>query len=112
MANEIEKVQNEVALVESGVNENGAMTEYKPYAPTIWNDGDMLEKAWKAAQQYPSQPGADATAAILYAAMGNAEKVAEHISSLKEKFPAWVAQTQQMTEQILSGTHPAFPSQR
>lgn len=47
--NEVENVQNEVALVESGVNENGAMTEYKPYASTIWNDGDMLEKAWKAA---------------------------------------------------------------
>ena len=47
--NDVETVRNEVALVESGVNENGAMTEYKPYAPTIWNDGDMLEKAWKAA---------------------------------------------------------------
>ena len=67
------------------------------------------EKAWKAAQQYPLQPGADATAAILYAAMGNVEKTAEHINRLKEKLPAWVAQTQQMTAQILSGTHPAFP---
>lgn len=67
------------------------------------------EKAWKAAQQYPAQPGADATGAILYAAMGNAEKTAEHIGRLKEKFPAWVAQTQEMTGQILGGTHPAFP---
>ena len=65
--------------------------------------------AWKAAQQYPAQPGADATGAILYAAMGDADKTAELINRLKEKFPAWVAQTQQMTQQILSGTHPAFP---
>ena len=70
------------------------------------------EKAWKAAQQYPAQPGADATGAILYAAMGNAEKTAQYIEQLKEKFPAWVAQTQEMTEQILSGTHPAFPTNK
>lgn len=70
------------------------------------------EEAWKAAQQYPAQPGADATAAILYAAMGKAEKSAEHIRSLSEKLPAWVAQTRQMAEQILSGTHPAFPPEK
>ena len=68
------------------------------------------EKAWNAAQQYPAQPGANATAAILYAAMGDAEKTAIHINRLKEKFPAWVPQTQQMTQQILIGTHPAFPN--
>ncbi len=67
------------------------------------------ERAWKEGQKYPAQPGADATAAILYAAMGNREKTAEHIEGLKEKFPQWVAQTQSMTEQILQGTHPAFP---
>lgn len=65
--------------------------------------------AWASAQQYPAQPGADATAAILFAAMGNAEKAAEHIAQLQVKFPAWVAQTQEMTQQILNGTHPAFP---
>lgn len=66
------------------------------------------ESAWKSAQRYPCQPGADATAAILYAAMGNREKTAEHIALLKEKFPDWVPQTQEMTQQILNGTHPAF----
>ena len=76
---------------------------------TMLHQYPEAEKAWKAAQQYPAQPGADATAAILYAAMGNAEKTAWHIEQLKAKFPAWVAQTQQMTQQILSGTHPAFP---
>jgi len=35
-----------------------------------------------------------------------------HISSLSQKLPAWVAQTRQMTEQILSGTHPAFPPEK
>ena len=69
------------------------------------------EKAWQAAQNYPLQPGADATAAILYAAMGDALKTESHIENLRNKFPDWVAQTQAMTRQILSGTHPAFPKQ-
>ena len=76
---------------------------------TMLHQYPQAEKAWNTAQQYPLQPGADATAAILYAAMGNAEKTAKYISSLKEKHPAWVAQTQEMTRQILNGTHPAFP---
>ena len=46
---------------------------------------------------------------IVALAMGDAEKTAAHINRLKEKFPAWVPQTQQMTQQILNGTHPAFP---
>ena len=70
------------------------------------------ENAWNTAQQYPAQPGADATAAILYAAMGNSEKTAQHIEILKVKFPSWVAQTQEMTEQILSGIHPAFQNKK
>lgn len=70
------------------------------------------EEAWEAAQQYPAQPGADATAAILYAAMGDTEKTAAHIRRLQEKYPAWVGQTREMTGQILSGTHPAFPREK
>ena len=76
---------------------------------TMLHQYPQAEKAWNTAQQYPLQPGTDATAAILYAAMGNAEKTAKYINSLKEKCPAWVAQTQEMTRQILNGTHPAFP---
>ena len=76
---------------------------------TMLHQYPEAEKAWNAAQQYPAQPGANATAAILYAAMGDAEKTAIHINRLKENFPAWVPQTQQMTQQILNGTHPAFP---
>lgn len=67
------------------------------------------EAAWSQAQKYPLQPGADATAAILYAAMGDAEKTAEYIRRLGEQNPAWVPQTQEMTQQILAGLHPAFP---
>lgn len=77
---------------------------------TMLHQYPEAQEAWNAAQQYPLQPGADATAAILYAAMGNPEKTAEHIKRLNEKLPAWAAQTQEMTQQILNGTHPAFPS--
>lgn len=76
---------------------------------TMLHQYPEAEMFWKEAQKYSLQPGADATAAILYAAMGDAEKTAEHIGFLKEKFPHWVDQTQQMTQQILSGTHHAFP---
>ena len=76
---------------------------------TMLHHYEEAENSWNEAQKYPAQPGADATAAILYAAMGNAEKTTHHIQLLREKFPAWVAQTQEMTQQILNGTHPAFP---
>lgn len=42
---------------------------------TMLHQYPEAEKAWNAAQQYPAQPGANATAAILYAAMGDAEKL-------------------------------------
>lgn len=79
---------------------------------TMLHQYPEAEKAWKAARGYPPQPGADAAAAILYASMGNAEKVSEYMGSLKESAPALVPQTQQMTQQILDGTHPAFPDRR
>lgn len=66
------------------------------------------ERAWQTAQRYPAQPGADATGAILYAAMGDRNKTEHYICCLREHYPAWVLQTQQMTQQILDGTHPAF----
>ena len=70
------------------------------------------EAAWQRAQSYPLKPGAPATAAILYAAMGNAEKTAEYIGHLKQKYPIWLEHVQTMTEQILSGTHPHFPKEK
>lgn len=65
---------------------------------TMLHQYDSAEAAWNNAQQYPLQPGADATAAILYAAMGNAGKTAAHIEKLREKSPALVAQTHTMTQ--------------
>lgn len=79
---------------------------------TMLHQYPAAEAVWKEAQKYPLQPGADATAAILYAAMGNSEQTAAHLRRLQEKFPAWVPQTQTMTQQILAGTHPAFPPEK
>lgn len=75
---------------------------------TMLHQYGEAEKAWNAAQQYPAQPGAAATGAILYAAMGNTEKTAELLEKLKQTQPAWVPQTQEMIRQISDGTHPAF----
>ena len=75
---------------------------------TMLHQYPEAERAWQAAQAYPTQPGADATAAILYAAMGNAGKTQEHLRLLAEKFPAWFPQTREMTGQILEGRHPDF----
>lgn len=70
------------------------------------------EKAWESAARYPLQPGADATAAIMYAAMGEREKCAAHLAMLEQKQPAWAGQTRAMTQQILLGLHPSFPSDK
>lgn len=76
---------------------------------TMLHQYPAAEAAWKEAQRYTLQPGADAAAAILYAAMGDAEKVAVHMERLEKSYPAYAARTREMTRQILSGTHPAFP---
>ena len=76
---------------------------------TMLHRYDQAQAAWRKAQQCPLQPGADATAAILYAAMGDREKTAQHLRALEEKFPVWLSQTRTMTEQILAGQHPDFP---
>ena len=41
--------------------------------------------------------------------MGNREQVSVWLTRLKKDNPALVPQTEAMTEQILNGTHPAFP---
>lgn len=99
-----ENDRDEVILGSAYTNLTSCLTMLHQYADA--------EKAWMEAQKYPLQPGADATAAILYAAMRNAEKTAVHIRQLKEKFPGWVPQTEEMTRQILNGTHPAFPLEK
>ena len=78
---------------------------------TMLHQYEAAEKAWVAAQQFPAQPGAAATGAILYAAMGRKAEVDALIAQLKQTMPAWVAQTEEMTQAILDGTHPAFPKE-
>jgi hypothetical protein len=41
--------------------------------------------------------------------MGNKEKSAAYIQQVKEKLPALLPQIQSTVQQILDGTHPAFP---
>ena len=65
--------------------------------------------AWEKAQDYPLQPGAYATAAMLYAAMGNREQVAIYTEKLEHALPALAEQTAEIAKQILNGTHPDFP---
>lgn len=96
-----ENDQDEIILGSAYTNLTSCLTMLHQYP--------AAESAWNEARKYPLQPGADATAAILYAAMGNAKKTAACIENLKGKLPAWVSRTQEMTAQILEGTHPAFP---
>ena len=78
---------------------------------TMLHQYEAAEKAWVAAQQFPAQPGAAATGAILYAAMGRKAEVDALIARLNQTMPAWVAQTEEMTQAILDGTHPAYPKE-
>ena len=78
---------------------------------TMLHQYEAAEKAWVAAQKFPAQPGAAATGAILYAAKGRKAEVDALIAQLKQTMPAWVAQTEEMTQAILDGTHPAFPKE-
>lgn len=78
---------------------------------TMLHRYEAAERAWNAAQRFPAQPGAAATGAILYAAMGNREKTQELIGQLKQTLPAWVAQTEEMTQAILNGMHPDFQNE-
>lgn len=93
--------RNETILGSAYTNLSSCLTMLHQYSEA--------EIALNTARQYPAQPGADVTAAILYAAMGDTEKTYKHIEQLKVKLPARVTQTKEMTDQILSGTHPAFP---
>lgn len=66
------------------------------------------KKAWEQAQKYPMQPGAYAAGAMLYAVLGDKEKLEEMMAILKNRYPAWVKQTQQNTQDVLAHTHPHF----
>lgn len=95
-----EKEKDEIILGAAYTNLTSCLTMLHEYP--------AAEAAWKEAQKYPMQPGADATAAILYAAMGDKEKATTHIQLLEQKQPALAPQIREMTRQILDGTHPSF----
>lgn len=60
-------------------------------------------KAWRAAQCYPLPPGAFATAAVLFAAMGDLETAAAYLEKEKDTAPAAVAQAQEAIRRIPGG---------
>lgn len=66
------------------------------------------EAVWQEAQRYPLRPGASATAAMLYAAMGDRERTAGCIEALRKELPQWLSQTMGATDLILRGAHPHF----
>lgn len=95
-----ENEQDEVILGSSYTNLASCLTMLHQY--------QAAEKAWEAAQQYITQPGAPAVAAVLYAAMGDAERSGDFLQKLQEINPAMAQQTQITVQQILNGTHPDF----
>lgn len=118
-ANELEKAKNYYetgisCLLEMSDNEKDDIILGSSYANltsclTMLHRYPEAEAAWKSALAYPLPPGAYATAAILYAAMGAKEKTAEYLQALKKHAPQAFPQIQSMTGQILAGTHPSFP---
>ncbi len=78
---------------------------------TVLHQYPEAEKAWKEARKYPQQPGALASAAILYAAMGDVVRTGIYLQALAQKLPEQAAQVQIVTAQILNGEHPQFPGE-
>ena len=88
-----EDARDEVILGSAYTNLTSCLTMLKRY--------QEAEAAWKNAQKYPLQPGAAATGAILYAAMGDPEKTEEYIGRLKDNAPALVPHIRTMTQMFL-----------
>lgn len=92
--------QNEDILAAAYTNLTSCLTMMHRYTEA--------EQTWQKAQQFPLQPGAAASAAILYAAMGQEDMAAQYIERLKRKAPMLVPPTEEMVRQILDGEHPHF----
>lgn len=75
---------------------------------TMMHDFKAACHAWERAQQYPLQPAADASAAMLYAAMGDRQLRDHYLQRLEEKAPQLAEKTKAPTQQVLSGSHPHF----
>jgi len=95
-----ENEQDEVILGSSYTNLASCLTMLHQY--------EAAEMAWKAAQQYTTQPGAPAVAAVLYAAMGDRVQSEAYLKKLEKSHPAMAQQTQIAVQKILDGTHPVF----
>lgn len=63
---------------------------------------EEAEKAWDQAEKYPQQPGATATAAILFAALGNGERAEAYLKQLKSTYPALEPQIRQTVLTLLN----------
>ncbi len=66
------------------------------------------EQAWNQARSLPSPPEAQATAAILFAAMGKKELCEQALQALQKEASPLLSHAQLMTRQIFDGTHPHF----
>jgi len=75
---------------------------------TMMHRYDQAEQALSKAAQLPVQPASAATAAILYAAMGQSDKTALCIAQLEHQRSELAQQTKEMTAQIMAGEHPHF----
>lgn len=66
------------------------------------------EAALEKARCFSTPMGAEATGAVLYAAMGDPEKAEAYLTELGEKCPDMVDLIRETTQRILDGTHPDF----
>lgn len=90
-----EEDRDEVILGSAYANLTSCLTTMGRYAEA--------ERVWNAAQGYPLQPGAEATAAILFAALGNRQRAAEYLQRLEKSQHALAAQVGQTVRQLLNG---------
>ena len=77
-----------------------AILDYRPN-PDIEKEEVFLKTVTDFANAHPDKK---------IIVMGCGDNYVTLCATLKDKFPAWVPQTQTMTRQILEGTHPAFPA--
>ena len=79
---------------------------------TMKHDYVKAEDALRlSCEAYAAYPGREATAAMLYAAMGNAELTDRYLSMLREASSPYFEQTKSVAERIMRGEHPHFSAQ-
>ncbi len=104
-------------LLESSENDRDEMILGSAYTNltsclTMLCQYDQAELAWREAEKYPLQPEANAVAAILYAAMGDAERVADYIGRLNETLPARVEEIRMQTRKIMGAARSDAPLEK